>query len=217
MKCIFSLLVLFLAFSSCSNDAEPATADTLSGIDSVKHTEKVMDGISTENLFRFFGSNFHLVGNLPNFYFDSETNEYVICGKAMFQRYPANKQKEALTEFHDFLRVKGYEPDGDSSKQVYTKVMHNGKEMVYMTMDELLPKMLPEEEALFKEGELGILRNTSSGVAYPYLANNRNCPLMYASSAGIRIEAKNLKKEIKMENAKEAFDIYSKYMDSAKH
>jgi hypothetical protein len=81
-------------------------------------------------------------------------------------------------------------------------------------MSELLPEMTPEEVALFTPAQITAMKQTSNSYAYHYLANERNCPLMYASSSGITIECKNLQQVVKMENAKDAFEVYGNYIDS---
>jgi hypothetical protein len=211
-----SFLMLSLFTGSCNSAPEetPEQQDSLSEVEKDARNQKLMTEVSTEHLFRFFSSNYHLTGNLPCMYYDAATDEFVISGKKLFTRIKAEEQKAALESFHEFLCIRGYSPDGDSAIDEFQKVKVDGKDMYYVQMSDLLPEMTPEEIAFFTPEQLTALKQTSNSVAYHYLGHDRNYPLMYASSLGITIECKNLQREVKMENAKEAFDAYGKYIDS---
>lgn len=212
------LLALSVFTASCNSAPEqtPEQRDSISEVEKDSLNYKIMTEVPTEQLFRFFSSNYHLVGNLPCMYYDPSADEFVISGKKLFTRIKAEEQEEALKSFHDFLCIRGYSPDGDSAMDEFQKVKVDGKDMYYVEMSELLPEMTPEENALFTPAQITALKQTSNSVGYHYLGTERNCPLMYASSSGITIQGKNIQREVKMENAKEAFDVYSKYIDSVR-
>lgn len=211
-----SILMLSFSINSCNSAPEetPEHRDSVAEVEKDAMNQKMLAEVPTEHLFRFFSSNFHLTGNLPCMYYDAIADEFVISGKKLFTRIKAEDQKEALASFHDFLCMRNYSPDGDSAMDEFQKVKVDGKDMYYVEMSELLPEMTPEEVALFKPAQIAALKQTSPSYAYHFLANDRNCPLMYASSAGITIECKNLQQVVKMENAKEVFDVYDNYIDS---
>ena len=188
--------------------------DSASDADEGKIDITVLNAVSAENLFRFFGSNFHVVGNNPCMYYDASSDEYVICGKKLFTKIKAENRKDAMASFHEFLCVRGYSPDGDSAMDQFQKVKMNGQDAYVATMDDLLPEIKPEERALFSSDQYAVMRKTSGTDAFRYLGNERNCPVVYASTKGLRIEGKNIQKEIKMENAAEALEAYGSYVDS---
>jgi hypothetical protein len=167
--------------------------------------QKIFADISTENLFRYFSGNFHLA-NLPCIYYDVKADKYIISGEGTFRKIPASKQKYALDAYHEFLRVRGYTPDGDSSKEAPRKKVD--------IKDFKMAEMLPEEKALFTPVQLDRLERTTRAYGFYYLANDRNCPMMFASYSGVTFQAKSLEKVFKMENAKDAFAAYSVYIDS---
>jgi hypothetical protein len=218
MKYLFFLSILFssLFFSSCGADPKdaPEYQDSVTTVEKDKNTEKIFANISTENLAKYFSSYFHISGNLPCMYFDKEKDEFVMSGKQVFQKISIDRKKFAMDAYHEFLRIRGYKPDGDSSKEELTKITKDGKEYVVMQMSDLLPEMTPEEKALFNYEQLNSLGQTAPSSGYHYIANERDCPLIYASSSGLTLYAKNLDTVYKMENAKEAMKVYENYIDS---
>ncbi|HET6992270.1 MAG TPA: hypothetical protein VFJ43_13135 [Bacteroidia bacterium] len=213
---LISFFSIFI-FYSCSNTSNQQAAENDSAkIDSANKasTFAVLNTISTENLFRFFSSNFHVIGNNPCMYYDSTSDQYVICGKTLYKRMSADNRKDVMAYFHEFLCDRGYSPDGDTAKDEYQKAEMNGKEVYVVSMDDLLPQMKPEERALFNEQQYNTMMQTAGSDAFHYLGNERNCPLIYASSSGLTIEGKKISKEIKMENARTALTAFGDYVDS---
>lgn len=220
---LLSILSFSLLISSCLPDryenpdtewGRRAFNDSVAEVEKDQTNKKVLTEISTEHLFRYFSSNFHVIGDLPCMYYDPASDEFVISGKKLFTRIKAEDQEDAFKSFHEFLCIRGYSPDGDSALDEYQKVKMNGQDAYIVQMDDLLPELKPDEVALFTPEQITAMNQTSSSYAYKFLANERNCPLMYASSSGITLEGKNLEQEVKMENAKEAFKIYGAYIDS---
>jgi hypothetical protein len=215
---LISIFAISLSFSSCEPKVKesPEYRDSVSEVEKELANQKALTTISTEHLFRFFSSNFHVTGNLPCMYYDPTSDEYVISGKKLFTKIKAENRKGAMDSFHEFLCVRGYSPDGDEAQEEFQKVKVDGKDMYVAQMSDLLPEMLPEEKALFTGEQIQAMRQTSPSYAYHFLGTDRDCPLVYASSAGLRIEGKNIQKEIKMENAKDALEAYGDYVDSVR-
>ena len=201
------LFPLILAFAAChsSSDSENDDPGKPERIDS----DAVFNEISTENLARYFGNNFHVIGNNPCIYFDSTENSYFVCGKKVFEKFPADQSDAAVASYIHLLYDCGYAPDGKVKEDTMTHVNMNGKDYVYVQMSDLLPEMTAAEKALFHGNQLSTLNTTSCSYGYHYLSAYRHCPNAYAASEKITLETGNPPREISADSASYALKLFT--------
>lgn len=200
------LFLLLLVLASCGITS---TENDESGQPQKNDSAAVLNEISTENLARYFGNNFHVIGNNPCIYFDSIENSYFVCGKKVFEKFPADKAEDAVASYIHLLYDCGYAPDGKEKEDTMTHVNMNGKDYVYVQMSDLLPEMTAEEKALFNGNQLSVLNTTSCSYGYHYLSANRHCPNAYAASKKITLETGKQPREISTDSASIALKFFT--------
>lgn len=205
MKNLLFPFLFLLAACHSSGDSDNDESGKPEHTDSVA----VLNEISTENLARYFGNNFHVIGNNPCIYFDSTENSYFVCGKKVFEKFPADKAEDAVASYIHLLYDCGYAPDGKEKEDTMQHVSMDGKDYVYVQMSDLLPEMTATEKALFSGNQLSTLNTTSCSYGYHYLSANRHCPNAYAASQKITLETGNPAREISTDSASIALTIFT--------
>ncbi|HEY4183396.1 MAG TPA: hypothetical protein VGM90_41515 [Kofleriaceae bacterium] len=197
MRC----LVLVLALVACSkSEPQPAPVET-----KLSAEPAILDTLSLEDLVGYASGAYHAGGNNPAIYADIDHKTIVLMGNKATAKIPiATQPAEAAAAYEAFLVQHGYEANGKQPTDEHQHVMINGKEMVVMSTDELLPAMPADLKAHFTPAQYDLLYHTPVAANLARVA--LKVPVMYCYSNMIAvIGPAHPLKEYPIEQASKAF------------
>ncbi len=167
---------------------------------------KIEDGIG------FLTGNYHTSSNNPAMYADPDKHMFVLLGNKSRLEVPLADPSKAIAAFEDFLLLHGYSPNGKTAPDTHQKIMVDGKEMVVMRMDELLPTMPADLRSRFTTAQYDALEHTSGTTGFRlYSGHDKDYPahpLMFAYTKSISVVGPDTEKDFPIEKASEAFAEY---------
>jgi hypothetical protein len=198
----------FIVAAACSR-SEPVPLATGSGHpDQAPHATASLETIPAVYVAGFLSGAYHTNSNIPVVYADLDKKRYVMMGKHAQAELPFTaKPDEADRAFTAFFVANDYAIGGEEPTDRHPKVMIDGKEMVVVGMDELLPTMPDDLKARFTPAQLELLRGVATNAGYRVLG--KRVPLVYCSgykaSASITYVDAKSEHEYQLTEARPAF------------
>jgi len=194
--------------------AEPVLPEGEAGDRKALLALPIVDGIG------YMSGNYGTSHNHPAMFADPARKVFVLMGKKGKAEVPFAKVDDALAAYEQFLLQHGYAANGKEAPDDHQKIMVDGKEMVVMTMQELMPEMSSETKARFTERQYKVLRNTTGTAGYQQLSGHVTefppHPLMFAGAEQVFVVGPGTDKSFPIAKASEAFAEYRQLLTRTK-
>ena len=168
----------------------------------------------------YMSGNYGTSHNHPAMYADTERKVFVLMGRKGKGEVPFAKVDDALAAYEQFLLQHGYAANGKPAPDEHQKIMVDGKEMVVMTMSELMPEMSTETKAKYTDRQYKVLRNTTGTDGYKQFSGNVTefppHPLMFAGAEQVFVVGPDTDKQFPIAQATEAFKEYREMLKRTK-
>ena len=177
-------LVVFVLAGACNSskpEAEPvvvvAAPPPPQGSGSASGSAS-LDDIAAIDIAGVLSGGYHTTGNVPIVYADLDQKKYVLMGKSGQRELAFKSKPEELDKaFEAFFTANQYAVSGKVPTDPHQKVMVDGKEMVVMRMDELLPTIPEDLKKRFTPAQYDLIERTAVNVGYRALG--KRYPLIY--------------------------------------
>jgi len=199
--------LLLSALLACSKP-QPVVDDA--GVDAATHAAEVMKTIAPRDVAGFMSGNYHTTHNHPSMYADTDRSVFVLVGAQGSAEIPLSVAKDAMGAYEQFLLRHGYEPNGKKAADARQTILVDGKPLVVVTRDELIPTMPPDIRKRFSDEQYDVLEHMDGRAGFHFVA--AKYPTIYAYSKSLVVMSASSEQEFPIEKASDAFAAYEKLL-----
>jgi len=200
LKAIYTAILLALV--ACSKTQAQAVEDA-----AAKPDVRLLESMPAKDLAGYMSGYYPgTMHNHPMMYADLDRKVFVMMGNQGTAELPLAKARDAVAAFEEFLLAHGYPVNGKQPKtDQHVKIVVDGKELVVVNAEELLP---PDRELKehFTPEQLDALEHTSASFGYPLIA--KKYPLMYAYTRSLVVLGPGFEREFPIAQGSDAFALF---------